>query len=455
MMKKCSLMLTIAIILSIILVGCGQPAAPVQQPAQQESAVPAQQPAAPAQNETPAPVGVEKTTMTAMFLGSSQDQPVVDIIQQMTDKFNAENPFNVELKFETYENEQYKTKLTTVMASNSAPDVFFTWSAGYLQPFVEGGKVYEIGQLLNADAEWKNRFNDGVFGPVTYDGKIYAVPHGQNVAVMYYNKALFEQNNISIPQSFEELKKACETFRANGIIPISVPVKDAWIAGQFLQQLANGVGGMDLFNGTVDGSKNWNDPGYVKAGELMLELVNIQAFQDGYQGMTYDEGRDLFTQEKAAMFYMGSWDIGVLSESAIADKIGVFNIPPNDPATGNVAIGDVDQCLAISSNCSNVEAAAAYIKMFSGTEAQEAYAYNASYLLSTKTPLDASKLTPLFVDTNNLQQSLTGVTPWLDRVFGAGEGVEFNNAAQAIISGKDPTEKMNELQRFAEDNALR
>jgi raffinose/stachyose/melibiose transport system substrate-binding protein len=398
-----------------------------------------------------------KKVMTAMFLGSSQDQAVVNIIKNMTSKFNADNPYNVEFKFETYENEQYKTKLATVMAANSAPDVFFTWSAGYLKPFVEGGKVYEIGQLLNADSDWKGRFNEGVFGPVTYNGKIYAAPHGQTVAVMYYNTRLFKENKIAVPTTFNELKNACKVFKEKGIIPISVPVKDAWIAGQFLQQLANGVGGMDLFNGTVGKTKAWNDPSYVKAAKLLNELVAMKAFQDGYLGMTYDQGRDLFTQEKAAMFYMGSWDIGMLSDPTVpvSKNLGVFNIPPSNPAAGNVAIGDVDQCLAISANCADKKAAAAYIKMFSGVEAQEAYAYNANYLISTKTPLDKGKLSPLFIAVNGLQRKLTGVTPWLDRVFGAGEGVEFNNAAQAIIAGKDPAEKMGALQQFAKDNSLR
>jgi raffinose/stachyose/melibiose transport system substrate-binding protein len=398
-----------------------------------------------------------KTVMTAMFLGSSQDQPVVDIIQKMTDKFNSTNQFNVEFKFETYENEQYKTKLATVMAANSPPDVFFTWSAGYLQPFVNGGKVYEIGKLLNADAEWKGRFNNGVFGPVTYNGGIYAVPHGQTVAVMYYNTRIFKENNISIPATLDDLKRACNKLRSKGIIPISVPVKDAWIAGQFLQQLANGVGGMDLFNGTVDRKLAWNDARYVKAGKILNGFVGSKTFQDGYLGMTYDQGRDLFAQEKVAMFYMGSWDVPMLSDPKVpvSKNIGVFNLPPSDPSTGNVALGDVDQCLAISANCSNVQAAAAYIKMFSSVEAQEAYAYNASYLISTKTQLDIKKLSPLFIAVNRLQRQFTGVTPWLDRVFGAGEGVEFNNAAQAIIAGKDPSEKMDNLQKFAKDNALR
>ncbi len=40
-------------------------------------------------------------------------------------------------------------------------------------------------------------------------------------------------------------------------------------------------------------------------------------------------------------------------------------------------------------------------------------------------------------------------------MFGAGEGVEFNNAAQAIIAGQDPAPRLDELQTFAEANAER
>ena len=36
-----------------------------------------------------------------------------------------------------------------------------------------------------------------------------------------------------------------------------------------------------------------------------------------------------------------------------------------------------------------------------------------------------AKLSPLFIKINALQHDLTAVTPWFDRVFGAGEGVEF------------------------------
>ncbi len=440
-MKKL-IALTLAILMVFGLVACGNSSAPA-----------ADAPGdAPAANAPAANAPAEKQKMTAMFLGSISEKAIVDIIQNAVDEFNATNEYNVEFSFETYESEDYKTKQATLMASNASPDVFFSWSAGYLQPFVEGGKVYEIGKLLEQDAEWSGRFGDGVFGPVSFNGGIYAVPHGQTVAVMFYNTEMFAQYGVEVPKTYADFVAACQTFVDNGVTPISAPVQDAWIAGQLLQQIANCVGGIDLYNGTVDGTAAWNDARYVEAGNKLAELVNMGAFPDGFLGMTNDEGRNLFTQGETAMYYMGSWDIAVLQQSTIGDKVGVFNIPAVDSSLGNVALADIDQALAISANCSNPEAAAAFIKYFSDTAAQEAYAYNANYLLSTTTQLDESKLSPLFLEVNSLSKELTGMTPWLDRVFGAGEGVEFNNVAQAIMAGKDVQEQFDNLQKYAENN---
>ena len=398
-----------------------------------------------------------KDVIRAMFVNSTSDVAVWEIIQDITKRFNESNTFNVEMQVEGYENEQYKTKLASLMASNSQPDVFFTWSSGYLKPFVEGGKVYEIGQLLDADEEWKARFNESVFGPVSFDDKIYAVPNGQVVAVMFYNTEIFDQVGVQVPTTYEEFVDVVTKVKAAGITPISAPVKDAWIAGQLLQQLANAHGGQELFDGTVDGSRKWNDEKYVQAGEKLKELVELGAFPEGYLGMTNDEGRSLFTAGECAMYYMGSWDTGVLSEEslAIAGKVSAFNIPAAKGLEENVAVGDIDLAYAVSSTSKHPEAAAEFIKMFSDPEVQAKLASEANYLPSTSAPLDESALSPLFVTVSGIQEELMATTPWFDRVFGAGEGVEFNNAAQAIIAGEDPQQHMDSLQSFAQSNAQR
>lgn len=400
----------------------------------------------------------DKTTMTAMFVGGTADKALIDIAEHVTEEFNENNEFNVEFELETYENEQYKTRLASLMTSNSQPDVFFTWSSGYLEPFVRGGKVLEMTPYLEADAEWNDRFQEGVFGPVTIDDKIYAVPHGQAVGVMFYNTKIFEENDLEVPTTYDEFVDVVTTLKNAGVTPISVPGQDAWIPGQFLQQIGNSVGGIELFDGIVAGEQPWNGPASLEAASLLNDLEAMGAFPPGYLGMTNDEGRNNFTAEDSAMYYMGSWDMAVLSEEGlpIEGNVGVFNIPAQDPGSEeNVAVGDVDLAYAVSSEAKDTDAAVAFVKEFSEPEIQEMYAYDAQYLIATNTELDPDKVSPLYNEISELQKTLTGITPWWDRVFGAGEGVEFNNAAQGIIAGDPAQARVDELQSFAEANANR
>lgn len=399
----------------------------------------------------------EKVTLSAMFIGGTSDEAMNAIRKEVTDKFNAENPYGVTIELQFYENEQYKTKLTTLMASNTPTDIFFTWEAGFLKPFVESGKIYEIGQSLEQDAEWKGRFNDSAFGPVTFDDKIYAVPTTQTVTAVFYNKKIFAEQQIEIPKTYDEFTAVCAKLNEKGITPLSMPIKDAWIAGQTLQQLSNGVGGAALYDDIVSGAAKWDDPRYVEAAKMFSDLLAAKAFPDGFLGMTHDEGRNLFTEGKTAMMFDGTWSLGVFSDPAcaLAGDIGIFPMPPKNPENANVTVASIDYSMAISASCKNIEAASAYVKLYSDPEIQSRILYEAKSLPATNVKPDTSKLDPLSTDMITYLGELKGLTPWLDRVFGAGEGVEFNNAAQGIMGAKDPEQQMKDLQQFAVDNALR
>ena len=115
-------------------------------------------------------------TLTVMCVGTEADS-YIDYYNAVAEKFSENNEYGVTVKIDFYENEQYKTKLTTLMASNAVPDIFFTWELSYLQPFVEGGKVVDITSYLNEDEEWKNSFADGTLDLVAYDGEKLRCAH--------------------------------------------------------------------------------------------------------------------------------------------------------------------------------------------------------------------------------------------------------------------------------------
>jgi hypothetical protein len=90
-------------VLSFALAACGGGA--TEAPATTAPATVAPATAAPA---TAAPATVapaKKQAMKAMFLGTTQDVAILGIIKQVTDQFNANNPYNVEFSYETYGND--------------------------------------------------------------------------------------------------------------------------------------------------------------------------------------------------------------------------------------------------------------------------------------------------------------------------------------------------------------
>ena len=393
-------------------------------------------------------------TLTVMCVGTEADT-YIDAYNAIAEEFSKNNEYGVEVKIDFYENEQYKTKLTTLMASNAVPDVFFTWELSYLQPFVEGGKVADITSYLEEDQEWKNSFADGTLELLSFDGKNYGIPTQKSLCVMFYNKQIFQENNLQVPTTYEEFQEVCQTLKDNGVTPMSVCGTDAWIPAQFVQQIAGGMAGDQLFNDICNGKEKWNNEIHVKAAEEVKKMADKGYFQDGYIGMGPEESTDLFTTGKTAMYFQGAWDADKCAKSEIGENVGAFVLPPYDSQYTNISVGSVDTSFAVAETCKNKDAAVAFLKYWTSQESEETLLYENGRIPAGNYEIDESKLSPLMVDILNISNSQVGLTPWWDRQFGAGEGVEFNNTCVSVLGGEDAQTAFDALQQFAEDNADR
>ena len=393
-------------------------------------------------------------TLTVMCVGTEADT-YIDAYNAIAEEFSKNNEYGVEVKIDFYENEQYKTKLTTLMASNAVPDVFFTWELSYLQTFVEGGKVADITSYLEEDQEWKNSFADGTLELLSFDGKNYGIPTQKSLCVMFYNKQIFQENNLQVPTTYEEFLEVCQTLKDNGVTPMSVCGTDAWIPAQFVQQIAGGMAGDQLFNDICNGKEKWNNEIHVKAAEEVKKMADKGYFQDGYIGMGPEESTDLFTTGKTAMYFQGAWDADKCAKSEIGENVGAFVLPPYDSQYTNISVGSVDTSFAVAETCKNKDAAVAFLKYWTSQESEETLLYENGRIPAGNYEIDESKLSPLMVDILNISNSQVGLTPWWDRQFGAGEGVEFNNTCVSVLGGEDAQTAFDALQQFAEDNADR
>lgn len=397
--------------------------------------------------------GGDGPTIT-MMMNATETDAIVKNYNSIVENFNKDNTFGSTLEISYYENEQYKTKLTTLMASNEVPDIFFTWELDYLKPFVEGGKVLELTDMMAADKDFSDRFQEGVLEPLTYDGSLYAVPSTTTFTPMFYNKEIFEEHSLEVPKTWDEFIQICEVLKAAGITPISIPAPDAWIPAQFVQQLSNGIGGIEVYNGLLDGSEKWNNETFIQAGELVQSLIDADYLQSGFLGMSTEEGQMLFRDGKCAMYFMGSWEVSALTadECAIKDVVSAFPMPAFNEKNANIHVGSVDISFGIAADSEYPDAAFDFIKFWTSKESMESLLYEAGRMPCVKLDIDSSKVSPLMLDCIAIADSSVGLTPWFDRAFGAGEGVEFNNTVQSIYGGETPSTAFGNLQRYVEDN---
>ncbi|CAI3665492.1 raffinose/stachyose/melibiose transport system substrate-binding protein [Clostridium neonatale] len=399
----------------------------------------------------------EDKVLTMMMCATPTD-PSTKTFQEIADEYSETNDLGYEVEVQYYENEQFKTKLTTLMAANNVPDIFQTFELAYLKPFVEGGKVYEVGEALNKDLEWKDTFTEGVFDPVTYDGKIYSIPTEKSVAVMFYNKKIFKDNNVEVPTTYDDFLNVCETLKNNGVTPMTLSVTDAWIPAQFVQQLSTGIGGMKLYNGVLDGTVKWNNESHVEAALEAQKMIDKGYFKENFMGLSTEESQKTFKEGGAAMYYMGSWDVpNLLDEetSSIKDDVGAFVMPAKNNENSNIPVASLNTCLSISENSKNKEAAVDFLKFFTSQQNQEKMLYRLGRIPAIELDYDTAKVSGVADDILKISESSVGLTPWYDRAFGAGEGTEFNNKCQSIFGGKDPVSQFNDLEKFAQDNKNR
>lgn len=253
--------------------------------------------------------------------------------QTLIDSYIKDNP-NVKITVEALQDEPYKQKFTTYVASNQIPDLFMAWGQpSFFNPIMGNEYVAE----LNAEDYKDYGFFEGSLDGFSANGKLYGLPRNTDFMVLYYNNALFEKYNVKLPSTYEELVEAAKTFRKNNIAPIAMNGKDKWAMSIMYQDLVLKESGDQklIYSALKDTSKFASDPILAKAAEDVKTLMDVKGFQDSFVNADYGAANNLFAQGKAAMYYMGSWEVGMDSNKDFSEdfkkNVNVIKFPV--PAT--------------------------------------------------------------------------------------------------------------------------
>lgn len=280
---------------------------------------------------SPAASGAKKEITLRLFSNLPDRKSGQGLAEQMAiDSYVKDNP-NIKIDVEALAEEPFKNKLKAYMASNEPIDITMVHGGAELGTLVKAKYVKE----LNAKEYEGDKYNffPGVYKSFEFDGKIYGLPRNSDYEVIYYNKKMFADNGIKVPTTYNELLDAAKAFRAKGITPMSINGKDLWSFGLLYQNILQRVSGdQSLILDAVDQKKTFaQDPSFLKTAQLMSQLRDVKMFQDSFMTADYGASQNLFTQGKAAMWFMGSWEAGMATNDklpeAFRSNLGVAKFP--------------------------------------------------------------------------------------------------------------------------------
>ena len=135
-------------------------------------------------------------------------------------------------------------------------------------------------EILGLTDEQKNDFIEGYYneGKQYGDGLMYTLPMSKSTEVLYYNKTFFEENNLTVPTTWEEMEQVCAKIKE--IDPESCPLgydsESNWfitMCEQYNTPYTSASGEHYLFNNDenkkfVKMFNDWYQKGYVTTQKI-------------------------------------------------------------------------------------------------------------------------------------------------------------------------------------------
>jgi raffinose/stachyose/melibiose transport system substrate-binding protein len=395
------------------------------------------------QAATTAPTATPVATHAAVTINwwhISTDDIGKPLFQSIADAYVKANPW-VTIKVTVLENEAFKSKLKTDLASNNIPDLFQSWGGGGMAEQVDAGKLQDITKAVSS---WKDTINAGALGIYAYKGVQYGIPWDMGMIGFWYNKDIFKKAGITaVPTTWADLLTDMGKIKAIGTAPLAIAGKDMWPSMHLWTYLILRMAGYDALQ-TMIQSGDWNTDACKAAGQAVLDLNKLNPYQDGFKSATYDNEAAAVGNGKAAMELMGQWAPSVQKNDAankkgLGDSLGWFAFPGVDGGKGdpNDGVGGGNG-IAVGKNAP--AEAVDFLKFFSTVD-------TAKKLIATGT---ASPVvgTSQFITDANLKMVVDGrdkaknIQLYLDQATNAAMGTAINKATIGLFLGASTPEKV-------------
>jgi len=354
-MKRLALFFALVLVLSMVLNACaGGP----------QTTVPTQPSPTTAQAEATAPVSAGKAELRMMMWGAPEE---LAIWKQIVADFQANNP-EITVNVEVSEWEAYWTKLKTLLAAGTPPDIFAI-DAPYYLDYQTRGVLLNLQPYLDAEPNLLADVYPQTLKAYQTPEGYFGLPRDFQTIVVFYNKDMFDAAGVPYPSpdwTYDDFRATAKALTLDkdkdGVVDQYGYATDLWDMELFWSEVIWAFGG-DIISPdhtqTLIGS-----PEARKAWRFIYDMMFVdKSMPDTTTAAQY--GGDLFQAGKAAMTTIGHWAVPGYAEAGLNFDVVQMPAGPAGRATSVNSAGFV-----IAKNTKYPDAAWKFLKFVISTPAQ-------------------------------------------------------------------------------------
>ena len=305
--------------------------------------------------------------------------------QQIIDEFEDEYPT---IKVVQNQQPDADTSIRTLLVKRRTPDVITLNAGGKLPELLQAGVFHDF-----SDDPILQTINPAVQEIIAdlgnKEGEVNALGYINNANGIIYNRQIFEEQGLEVPETWDELIEVCEKLKAAGITPFYGTLGDSWtVLPSF-----NGMGAYAARDGFFDQMREIGaDVGadsavsFSKNFETVAEQqATLYSYaQDGYRGRTYDDGNGAFARGEVAMYMQGVWAMNPIKQANPDIDAGIFPYPVTDNPDDRVLVTGVDVAVMIGRDTPHMEEAKKFVEFMFRPEIIERLAQSQNMIPSVE-----------------------------------------------------------------------
>ena len=361
MKKFFSLLLTLALVLSLAACGGGNGGS--------DAGTTTPPPAGSGDTQTPPPA--EDVTITVAALASGYEEAYPGMWQEVCDAFTAATGIKVDLIVD----KALEDVIGPSMQGGEFPDVIHLATGrekGLTEQFIKDRNIAELTDVLSMTIPGESTtVSDKIVGGFTDtsvtnpygDGVTYLAPMFYSPCGLFYNAGLFEEKGWTVPATWDEMWELAEKAQAEGSYLFTYPTTGYFDA--FLYALMYSVGGPDFFNkATTYAEGIWDTPEAQQCFDIIAKLASytnpVTPAQANDQDFT--QNQQLVLDNKALFMPNGTWIVGEMAEAPRAEGFqwGMTALPAAKAGGNGASYCWLEQAW-IPAQAANIDAAKQFV----------------------------------------------------------------------------------------------